>query len=213
MKVIEFEGRTADDATKKALESLGIRDRSTVKIEVLNEGKSGIFGFGVSRPAKVRIYYNESSEDIGSLTGEVLVNILKRMELECAIKDMKEGASKVYIELESKKHSGLVIGKKGQTLEALQFMVNLIVNHKTGTEKKIILDIEMYRAKREKALKKMSRDIALKVIKSGRPWTLEPMNPFERRLIHMALQNDDRVVTKSEGQGIYRKVTIRPAGH
>ncbi len=132
------------------------------------------------------------------------------MELDCRISDVKEGESKVYIELESKNSSGLVIGRKGKTLESLQFMVNLIVNHKTGSDKKIILDIESYRAKRERALRKMSKDIAFKVIKSGKPWTLEPMNPFERRLIHLTLQNDSRVTTKSEGQGIYRKVTIIP---
>jgi spoIIIJ-associated protein len=214
MKVFDVEGRTIDDATKKGLAELGIREASKVNVEVIDEGKSGIFGFGVSRPAKVRIFYNENIADIGNITREIIENILEKMCIEGYIKDLKEGESKVYIELESKNSSGLIIGKKGKTLEALQFMINLIVNNKTGSEKKIILDIESYRAKREKALKKMSRDIAYKVIKSGRPWTLEPMNPFERRLIHMTLQNDNRVVTKSEGHGIYRKVTIIPnTGH
>jgi spoIIIJ-associated protein len=86
-----------------------------------------------------------------------------------------------------------------------------MINNSTGSEKKIILDIESYRDKREKTLKKMSREIAQKVIRSGRPMTLEPMNPFERRLIHLTLQNDKRVMTKSEGQGIYRKIKISPA--
>lgn len=210
MKVLDVEGRTVDDASKKGLAELGIKDASKVNIEVIDEGKSGIFGFGVSRAAKVRIYYNEDTSDIGAITQEVLLEILKKMEIAGRIKDLKEGESKVYVELDSPSNSGLIIGKKGKTLEALQFMVNLIVNHKTGSEKKIILDIESYRAKRERALKKMSREVAYKVIKSGKPWTLEPMNPFERRLIHMTLQNDSRVTTKSEGQGIYRKVTILP---
>ncbi|MCU0846322.1 MAG: protein jag [Spirochaetes bacterium] len=210
MKVIEVEGRTADDATKKALAELGLRDASKVNVEILDQGKSGIFGFGVSRPAKVRIYYNTDTEDIGSRTRELILEILKKMEIEGTVVDVKEGEAKVYIELESSKNSGLIIGRKGKTLEALQFIVNLIINHNTGSEKKIILDIESYRAKREKALKKLSREIAYKVIKTGKPWTLEPMNPFERRLIHLTLQNDSRVTTKSEGQGIYRKVTILP---
>ena len=214
MKVFDVEGRTIDDATKKGLAELGIREASKVNVEVIDEGKSGIFGFGVSRPAKVRIFYNENIADIGGTTKEIIADILEKMSIEGYIKDLKEGESKVYIELESKNSSGLIIGKKGKTLEALQFMINLIVNNKTGSEKKIILDIESYRAKRERALKKMSRDIAYKVIKSGKPWTLEPMNPFERRLIHMTLQNDNRVTTRSEGQGIYRKVTIIPnTGH
>ena len=210
MKVIEVEGRTVDDATKKAIAELGIQDASKVNIEVIDEGKSGIFGFGVSRPAKIRLYYNTDTKDIAETIKDVIANIFKRMELECRIADIKEGELKVYIELESKNNSGLIIGRKGKTLEALQFMVNLIVNHQTGSDKKIILDIESYRAKRERALRKMSKDIAFKVIKSGKPWTLEPMNPFERRLIHLTLQNDTRVTTKSEGQGIYRKVTILP---
>lgn len=210
MKVIEVEGRTVDDATKKAIAELGITDSSKVNIEVIDEGKSGIFGFGVSRPAKIRLYYNIDTKDIADTIRDVIGTIFTKMELDCRIADIKEGESKVYIELESKNSSGLVIGRKGKTLESLQFMVNLIVNHKTGSDKKIILDIESYRAKRERALRKMSKDIAFKVIKSGKPWTLEPMNPFERRLIHLTLQNDTRVTTKSEGQGIYRKVTILP---
>lgn len=210
MKVIEIEGKTIDDARKKALTELGINDTSQVEVEVMDEGKSGIFGFGVSRPAKIRVCYNENTIDVGSITRKYILNILEKMDVDGRIKDLKEGESKVYVELESK-HSGLVIGKRGRTLESLQFIVNLIVNHQTKTEKKIILDIESYRAKRERALKRMSKELATKVIRTGRPLTLEPMNPFERRLIHLTLQNDSRVTTKSEGQGIYRKVRISPS--
>lgn len=210
MKVIEVEGRTSDDATKKALAELGIRDSSKINIEVIDKGKSGIFGFGVSRPAKVRIYYNENIEDVGERVRTILVDLLEKMGIDGKVKDIKEGESKVYVELESGNSSGLIIGKKGKTLEALQFMINLMINNTTGSEKKIILDIEAYREKREKALKKMSRDMAYKVVRTGRPLTLEPMNPFERRLIHLTLQNDKRVTTKSEGQGIYRKIKISP---
>ena len=89
-------------------------------------------------------------------------------------------------------------------------MTNLIVNHQTGSNKKVIIDIESYRGKREKALRKLSKDIAAKVFKNQKQWSMEPMNPFERRLVHMTLQNDTRVSTKSEGHGIYRKVTVTP---
>jgi len=210
MKIIEVEGKTPDEASKRGLAELGIKDSSKTKVEIIDQGKSGIFGFGVSRPAKVRIYYNTENDDIGDRAREIILGILGKMKLEAGVKDIKEGVTKVYIELESENNSGLIIGRKGKTLEALQFMVNLITNKMTGSDKKIILDIESYRAKRERALKKMSRDIAFKVMKTGKPWTLEPMNPFERRLIHLTLQNDSRVTTKSEGQGIYRKVTIMP---
>jgi spoIIIJ-associated protein len=211
MRVLDIEGKSVEDATKKALAELGLNDESEVRVEVLDQGKSGIFGFGVSKPARIRVFYNSEDKDVGALTEEVLMKILKLMGIECGIRDLKESESKVYIELESAANSGLIIGKKGKTLESLQFMVNLMVNHQAGTDKKIILDIEGYRAKREKTLRKLSKDIAQKVARTGRPWTLEPMNPFERRLIHLTLQNDSRVTTKSEGQGIYRKVTVSPS--
>ncbi|MBN2042155.1 MAG: protein jag [Spirochaetes bacterium] len=210
MNVLEVEGRTVDDATKKALAELGIKDTSKVKIEVVDEGKSGIFGFGVSRQAKIRIYFNENDMDTVNSAKEIFLNILKRMGIEVEIKDVKEGSNRIYMELESDQ-SGLIIGKQGKTLEALQFLLNLIVSNKTGSEKKIILDIESYREKREKALRRLSKDIAHKVIRTGKPCTLEPMNPFERRLIHLTLQNDSRVSTKSEGEGIYRKVKVSPS--
>jgi spoIIIJ-associated protein len=213
MKVTEYEGRTPDDATKKAMAELGIRDMSKIKVEVIDVGKSGIFGFGVSRPAKIRILYNENKENVGDKVKTYLTEILSRMGIDGGVRDIKESDSKVYVELESKVSSGLLIGKKGKTLEALQFLINLMINNNTGSEKKIILDIESYRDKREKTLKKMSRDIAQKVIRSGRPITLEPMNPFERRLVHLTLQNDKRVMTKSEGQGIYRKIKISPVNN
>lgn len=210
MNVLEIESKTVDEAVKKALADLGIDDASQVKIEVMDEGKTGIFGFGVSRKAKIRVYYNENNVDIGDSAKEILITIFNKMGLTANIKDMKEGSSRLYIEIESP-NSGLIIGRKGRTLEALQFLLSLMVNHKTKSDKKIILDIESYRAKREKAIRKLSREVAHKVIKSGKPWTLEPMNPFERRLIHLTLQNDSRVVTKSEGEGIYRKVKVYPS--
>ncbi len=212
MNVLEVEGKTVDDATKKALSKLCIDDASSVKIEVIDAGKSGIFGFGVSRPAKIRLYYSEVGADIGDAAQEILLNIIKRMGIDGSVKNIKEGANRVYIELESQQ-SGLIIGRKGKTLEALQFLLSLMINHKVGSEKKIILDIESYRDKRERAIRKLSRDAAHRVIRTGRPWTLEPMNPFERRLIHLTLQNDSRVETRSEGEGIYRKVKVFPKNY
>jgi len=136
MKVIEVEGRTVDDATKKAIAELGITDSSKINIEVIDEGKSGIFGFGVSRPAKIRLFYNIDTKDIADTIRDVIENVFRRMEIDCRIADVKEGESKVYIELESKNSSGLVIGRKGKTLEALQFMVNLIVTIRPAAIKK-----------------------------------------------------------------------------
>lgn len=209
MNVLEVEGKTIDDATKKALAELGINNTSSIKIEVIDEGKSGIFGFGVSRQAKIRVFYSDTETEIVTSAKEILTNILNKMGIDVKITDVKEGSNRIYIEMESVQ-SGLIIGKQGKTLEALQFLLNLIIINKTKSDKKIILNIESYREKREKALRRLSKDIAHKVIRTGKPWTLEPMNPFERRLIHLTLQNDSRVSTKSEGEGIYRKVKVSP---
>lgn len=212
MKVIEVEGKSIEDAKKKAAKELGLDFRmlsADADVEIIDEGKTGIFGLGISRAAKVRVTYSADSADVSSDMKEIFNTLMDLMNIKVDITELHEGASKVYAELESE-DSGLVIGKKGKTLEAIQFLLNLMVSTKTKTDKKIILDIESYRAKRERALRRLSYDIAKKVIRSGKPWTLEPMNPFERRLIHLTLQNDDRVITKSEGQGIYRKVKISP---
>ena len=211
MKVIEVEGKTVEDAKRRAAEELGI-DYSELRasdVEIIDEGKSGIFGFGVSRPAKIRVSYNPESQDVGENVKKVLNEILTRMGVTYPITEFHEGESKVYVEFESR-DSGLIIGKKGKNLEAVQFIVNLIVNQQTGTDKKIILDIEAYRAKRERTIRKISFEAAKKVMRSGKPILLEPMNPFERRLVHLTLQNHDKVETKSEGMGIYRKVKILP---
>lgn len=212
MKVIEIEGKSIEDAKKKAAEQLNIDYRmlsAEADVEILDEGKTGIFGFGVSKNAKIRVSINDNTADIAEEVQKVIREILTLMDIQCEIGEVHEGSSKVYIEMDSE-DSGLVIGRKGKTLESIQFLVNLIVSTKLKSDKKIILDIESYRAKRERSLKRLSHEVAQKVIRTGRPWTLEPMNPFERRLVHLTLQNDERVITRSEGQGIYRKVKISP---
>jgi spoIIIJ-associated protein len=211
MKVIEVTGKSLEDAKRKAAEELNIpvSQISNANVEVLDEGKTGIFGFGVSRPARIQVSYDVETADIGNNVKDTIHSIFKKMGVNVAIVEFHEGENKVYAELESD-NSGLVIGKKGKTLEAVQFLVNLIANQQSHSDKKIILDIEGYRAKRERALKTLSRNIAAKVARSGKPYTMEAMNPFERRLIHLTLQNDKRVTTRSEGQGIYRKVKVFP---
>lgn len=211
MKVIEVEGKSIDEAVKKAADSLGIHYSKIREsdIEVLDEGKSGIFGFGVSRSAKIRVTYTIEMSDSSEGARGIVKTILEKMGIDAVIRNVNESENKIYIELESE-NSGLIIGKKGKTLEALQFIVNMMVNTTARAEKKVIIDIESYRAKRERALHKMSQEIADRVVRTGKPYSLEPMNPFERRLVHMALQNHEQVMTKSEGQGAFRKVKVYP---
>ncbi len=211
MKVIEVEGKSIDEAVKKAADSLGIHYTKIREsdIEVLDEGKSGIFGFGVSRSAKIRVTYTIEMSDTSEGARGIVKTLLEKMGIDAVIRNVNESENKIYIELESE-NSGLIIGKKGKTLEALQFIVNMMVNVSAMAEKKVIIDIESYRAKRERALHKMSQEIAERVVRTGKPYSLEPMNPFERRLVHMALQSHEQVMTKSEGQGAFRKVKVYP---
>ena len=105
---------------------------------------------------------------------------------------------------------GIIIGKRGQTLDSLQYLINLYVNKKSNTHSRVKLDTENYRERRKETLETLAKNIAFKVKKSRRPFSLEPMNPYERRIIHSTLQGDKYVSTKSEGEEPYRKVVVFP---
>lgn len=137
-----------------------------------------------------------------------LLKIFEEMELDVVI-DVKEKNGYLVFDLKGK-NLGILIGRRGDTLDSLQFLMNLVINDKNGAKVKGIIDIENYRAKREETLIGLSHKLAAKARKTGQKVILEPMNPQERRVIHMALQNDRRVSTYSEGEEPYRKVVIVP---
>ncbi|MBE6111760.1 MAG: KH domain-containing protein [Peptococcaceae bacterium] len=139
---------------------------------------------------------------------EFLGQIFKEMKLDVTI-DVKEKNGYLVFDLKGK-NLGILIGRRGDTLDSLQFLLNLVINEKNGAKVKGIIDIENYRAKREETLIGLSHKLAAKARKTGQKVVLEPMNPQERRIIHMALQNDRRVSTYSEGEEPYRKVVIVP---
>lgn len=139
---------------------------------------------------------------------EFLSKIFKEMKLDVTI-DVKEKNGYLVFDLKGK-NLGILIGRRGDTLDSLQFLLNLVINEKNGAKVKGIIDIENYRAKREETLIGLSHKLAAKARKTGQKVVLEPMNPQERRIIHMALQNDRRVSTYSEGEEPYRKVVIVP---
>ena len=152
--------------------------------------------------------------DAGSLdayekvTVEYLAGMFDRMGFDVDIEVDNNKQDRVFIELFSP-DSGLIIGKRGKTLEAIQMLVNTVGSRLPGSGAyKCVIDIEHYRAKRETTLTELAHRVAQEVIRTGRPRLLEPMNPFERRLIHLALQNENLVETKSEGEGVQRKVKI-----
>jgi spoIIIJ-associated protein len=200
MVIHEYEGRTKREAVKKASEDLGV-DADSLKIELLDE-KSKFFSFGST--VRIRVYLEE--EDVASEAESFLKGLFNTIGTDITTRSIEED-EKIYIEIISDS-AGLIIGKRGKTLEALQLLVNIVVNKKGEKWKKVILDIENYRDKREQTLRELAEKVARRVKKSGKPQYLEPMNPFERRVIHMSLQHDPHVETKSEGNGNLKRIKI-----
>jgi spoIIIJ-associated protein len=158
-----------------------------------------------SKPAIIRA---RVKNDIVRDTKEYLEKLFKAMEIEAKI-DISYDAenSNMDIDVEGPE-MGILIGKRGQTLDSLQYLISLFVNKKSESYIRVKLDTENYRARRKETLENLAKNIAFKVKRSRRPFTLEPMNPFERRIIHSTLQGDKFVATRSEGEEPYRRVVV-----
>ncbi len=206
MLMQEFEGKNREDAVKNALSTLGLR-RDQITIEYIDDGKAGFFGFRGGRPARIKVYYEQVESEFSTKTCELTQRILSLMDLKSDVEEIKEEDEILHIRINSPS-SGLIIGKKGRTLEALQFLVNVIANKNREESKKILLDIEGYRGKKEESIRRLALRTANIVRKTRKARLLDPMNPFERRLVHLTLQNFSDIETKSEGDGIYKKVKI-----
>jgi spoIIIJ-associated protein len=206
MLMQEFEGKNREDAVKNALSTLGLR-RNQVTIEYIDDGKAGFFGFRGGRPARIKVYYEQVESEFSAKTCELTQKILRLMDIKSNVEEVKEEEDILHIRINSQS-SGLIIGKKGRTLEALQFLVNVIANKNREESKKVLLDIEGYRGKKEESIRRLALKTANIVRKTRKAKLLEPMNPFERRLVHLTLQNFSDIETKSEGEGIYKKVKI-----
>ena len=203
MKSIEVEGKTVEEALNKALIELG-KDKSMVNVEVLDSGSKGLFNVIGVKPAKIRV---SNKYDYIEEARNFIANILNCMELEAKI-DFKEENDILRINLSGEK-MGVIIGYRGETLDSIQYLVSLVVNkaHELP-HKKVILDTENYRNKREETLKGVAIKTANKVNKTGKVFKLEPMNPYERRIIHSALQGNAFVNTYSEGDEPFRRVVV-----
>ncbi|MDU2491547.1 MAG: RNA-binding cell elongation regulator Jag/EloR [Clostridium celatum] len=203
MKTIEITGKTVEEALKHALDELKLT-KDKVDVEVIDEGSKGLFNLIGTKPAKVRVTAKPDSLDDAKT---FLVNVLNSMNINADI-DIKEENDIININLKGHK-MGLVIGYRGETLDSLQYLVSLVVNkNHENPYKKVVLDAENYRHKREETLIKVAQKTAYKVKKSGRPYKLEPMNPYERRIIHSALQEYTDINTYSEGEEPFRRIII-----
>lgn len=199
----EFSAKTVDEALTNALVQLGTTS-DKVDYEVIEKETSGILGL-FSKPAIIRVRVKFTLEDVAS---DFLDRLFKAMNMEVKVDiAIDEEDNVMNIEL-SGDDMGPLIGKRGSTLDSLQYLTSLVVNKEIEGYMKIKMDTENYRARRKETLENLAKNIAHKVKRIRRPVFLEPMNPYERRIIHSALQNDKYVETHSEGEEPYRKVVV-----
>lgn len=203
MEFREFTGKTEEDALTEAKIALGATT-DEIEYEVIEKGTTGFLGIG-SKPAVIKARKKGSIEDVARTFLSDVFGAMN-MEVEIII-NVDESDRMMDIELKGD-NMGLLIGKRGQTLDSLQQLTNLAVNKKSDSYYRVKLDTENYRKRRKDTLENLAKNIAYKVKRTKRPVSLEPMNPFERRVIHSALQNDRYVTTHSEGEEPYRHVVV-----
>lgn len=239
MDFIEFTGKTVDDAITEACQKFTVTS-DKLEYEVVEKGSTGIFGFAAKPAvikARVLEANTETTEEVkvevatevkeevkvenkevvsASSDNNVVVadpkeflnKVFDAMGMEVSI-DVKSSENEMNIEL-SGKDMGILIGKRGQTLDSLQYLTSLVVNKGQKEYVRVKVDTENYRERRKETLENLAKNLAYKAKRTKRPVSLEPMNPYERRIIHSALQNDKYVNTHSEGEEPYRKVVITP---
>lgn len=199
----EFSAKTADEALTNALIQMETTS-DQIEYEVVEEEKSGILGL-FSKPAVIRV---RKKENVVDTVKNFLAKTFQAMKLDVEIEtEFDEVENEIRIELKGTE-MGMLIGKRGQTLDSLQYLTSLVANKNKDTYTKIKIDTENYRQRRKETIENLARNVASKVKKTGRPAFLEPMNAYERRIIHAELQADKYVDTHSEGEEPHRKVVI-----
>lgn len=203
MEFIEISAKNVDDAITQATVQLGITS-DQLEYEVLDKGSTGFLGIG----SKNAVIKARKKFSIDENVVEFLSSIFDAMKMEVEILvAVNEEEHLIEVELKGD-DMGILIGKRGQTLDSLQYLTNLAINKHSDEYYKVKIDTEDYRKRRKETLENLAKNIAYKVKRTKRPVSLEPMNPFERRIIHSALQNDRYVTTHSEGDEPYRHVVV-----
>jgi len=207
MEFLEFEGKTTEEAIENAAAHFQAPPEE-LEIEIVSVGSPGIFGLG-GRKARIRAArLAEPEDDLLPLAREILEQVLAKMQEPGTVTATQE-EDRINL-LIATADAGLLIGKQGQTLDALQYLVTKMVAKQTRRKVRIAIDVEAYRARHHEALALLAQKYGEKVKRSGRPITLNPMNPYDRRIVHMALQEDKDLKTISRGEGLYKKVVISP---
>ena len=200
--MVRKEAKTVEEAIRLALEELGV-SADCAEVTVLEEGKSGILGFG-AKNAVVEVSYEETIKD---RILSFLTPIIESMGIAPEI-EIVESEGQISVKMNGE-NSGIAIGRRGETLDALQYLTSLVVNRESDEYTRVLMDVSDYRLKREETLVRLAQRVAEKVSKTHRNVTLEPMNPYERRIIHSALQGYKDIETHSVGEEPNRKVVVR----
>jgi spoIIIJ-associated protein len=208
MEFLEFEGKTTEEAIEKACAHFKATPEQ-LEIEIVSVGSSGIFGLGRSKARIKAALRGEPEESLLPQAQEILEAILLKMGEAAKITGQQED-DRLSLRIETE-DAGLLIGKQGQTLDALQYLVTKILARKSRGKVRVSIDVEAYRARHHQALAHLALKYGEKVKRSGKPITLDPMNPYDRRIVHLALQGDKELKTMSRGEGLYKKVVIFPA--
>ena len=204
MKTVEITARTVDEAVKQAADEMGL-ELEDLHIEVLEESSKGFLGILGGKQARIKATPKDMSI---SRAKAFLKDVASGIGLKASVR-VEENKDAVRMILEGD-DLGVIIGRRGETLDAIQYLTNLVANKKSLERRRILLDAEGYRERREQTLRSLAMRLADRVKRSGQRVSLEPMRPQERRIIHTALQEDIYVTTLSEGEEPYRKVVIMP---
>lgn len=203
MEYIEISAKTVSEAITEACQKLEITSDKLI-YEVIDEGSTGFLGLG-SKPAVIKAAKKNSVVDNAR---DFLNDVFAAMNLSAEIKiEFDDQEKNMNIEL-SGEEMGVIIGKRGQTLDSLQYLVSLVINKDTDDYIRVKVDTENYRERRKETLENLAKNIAYKVKRTRKSVSLEPMNPYERRIIHSVLQNDKFVTTHSEGEEPFRRVVV-----
>jgi spoIIIJ-associated protein len=211
MDVFEFEGKTTEDAIENASRQLKLPVED-LDIDIIEPGSAGIFGLVGMKKTKIRVIVDrkesiDTQEDL-IIAKETLEQILALIPIETSVHEAQSDG-RISLDI-SGDVSGLLIGRKGKTLDALQYLVNKIVKKRLNKRIRIVVDSENYRQRRIESLTQLAIKMGNKVKKLKKPMTTNPLNPHDRRIIHLALQKDTDLNTKSKGEGILKKVVILP---
>ena len=205
MEFIEISAKTVNDAITEACQKFTVTS-DKLEYEVVEEGSSGFLGIG-AKPAIIKARVKSSIQDTAR---DFLKDVFEAMDMTVVV-DVKYDEIENSMEIElSGDDMGVLIGKRGQTLDSLQYLVSLVVNKNVENYIRVKVDTENYRQRRKETLENLAKNISYKVKRTRRPVSLEPMNPYERRIIHSALQNDRYVTTHSEGDEPFRRVVVTP---